>query len=50
MTLIAYGLKAMLLHNRNKFSPVPLSHATNMKESYEKMILLWEKIQYEKYN
>jgi len=40
----------VLLHNRNKFSPVPLSHATNRKESYEKMKLLFKKIQYEKYN
>jgi len=31
-------------------SQVPLSHAANMKGSYENMKLLLEKIQYEKYN
>jgi hypothetical protein len=44
------SLKAVLLHNRNKLPPVPLSHATNIKEFYENMKLLLETIQYEKYN
>ena len=44
------SLKAVLLHNGNKFLSVPLAHAANMKASYENMKLLLEKIQYEKYN
>jgi len=40
----------VLLHNGNKFPPVPLVHAANMKESHENMKLLLEKIQYENYN
>jgi hypothetical protein len=43
-------LKAVLLHNGNKFPSVPLDHVTNLKESYENMKLLLEKIHYEKYN
>jgi len=37
-------LKVVLLHNGNKFPSVPLAHAANMKESYESMKLLLEKI------
>jgi hypothetical protein len=44
------SLKALLLHNVNKFPSVPLSHAAEMKESYENMKVLLEKIQYEKYD
>ena len=43
------SLKAVLLHNGNKFPYVSLAHATNMKESYENMKLLLEKIQFEIY-
>jgi len=43
------SLIAVLLHNGNKFPSVPLAHTTNMKESYEKMKLLLEKLQYKKY-
>jgi hypothetical protein len=35
----------VLLHKRNKFPSVPLAHAADMKESYENMKLLLEKIQ-----
>jgi hypothetical protein len=44
------SLKAVLLHIGNKLPSVPLAHAANMKESYENMKLLLEKIQYAKYN
>jgi hypothetical protein len=44
-----FNLKAVLLHNGNKYPSVPLAHAVNMKESYENMKLLLEKINYEKY-
>jgi len=40
---------AVMLCNWNKFPSVPLAHTTNMKESYENMKLLLEKIQYEMY-
>ena len=43
-------LKAVLLHNGNKFPSVPVDHVTNIKESCENMKLLLEKIHYEKYN
>ena len=41
------SLIAVMLRNWNKFPTVPLAHTTNMKESYENMKLLLEKIQYE---
>jgi hypothetical protein len=44
------SLKAVLLHNGNKYQSVPLAHAFNIKESYDNMKLLLEKIHYEKYN
>ena len=43
------SLKAVLLHNGNKFHSVPLAYATNMKETYEHLKILLEKIQYDKY-
>jgi hypothetical protein len=42
------SLKVVLLHNGNKYPLVPLAHAVNMKESYEDMKLLLEKIHCEK--
>ena len=43
------SLKVVLLHNRNRFPSVPLAHAANMKESYESMKLLLEKIKYDEF-
>jgi adenosyl cobinamide kinase/adenosyl cobinamide phosphate guanylyltransferase len=43
-------LKAVLLHNGNKFPSVPLDHVANTKESCDNMKVLLENIQYEKYN
>ena len=43
------SLKAVLLHNGNKFPSVPLAHAANMKETYESMKLLLQKIKYEEH-
>jgi hypothetical protein len=48
--LFKFSLKAVLLHNGNKFPTVPLAHAANMKGVYENMKVLFKKIQYEKYN
>ena len=43
------SLKAVLLHNEGKIPSVPLAYATNMKETYENLKILLEKIQYDKY-
>jgi hypothetical protein len=40
------SLEVVLLHKGNKFPSAPLTHAANMKESYENMKLLLEKIPY----
>lgn len=40
------SLKAVLLHNGNKFPSVPIAYATNFKETYENMKLLLSKIKY----
>ena len=32
------SLKAVLLHNGNKFPSVPLANATNMKKTYENSV------------
>jgi hypothetical protein len=42
------SLKAVLLHNGNKYPSVPLAHAISIKKSYENMKLPLEKIHYEK--
>jgi hypothetical protein len=44
------SLKVVLLHNGNKFPSVPLVHAANMKESYERMKLLLGKSKYDEFN
>lgn len=44
------SLKAVLLHNGNRFSSVPVAHAFGMKETYENMKLVLEKIQYNKFS
>ena len=43
------SLKVVLLHNGNRFPPppFPLAHAASMKESYESMKLLLEKIRFD---
>ncbi|UYV70254.1 hypothetical protein LAZ67_7002290 [Cordylochernes scorpioides] len=43
------SMKAVLLHNGNKFPSVPIAHASNMIETYENMKLLLKKIEYERY-
>lgn len=44
------SLKAVLLHNGNQFSSVPIAYATEMKETHESMKILLEKIEYNKYS
>ena len=40
------SLKCVLLHNGNKYGSVPLAHSTTMKEKYEEIMLVLEKINY----
>lgn len=44
------SLKAVLLHNGNKWPSLPVAYATNMKETYEDLKFILEKIDYSKYN
>ena len=37
------NVKAVLLHNGNKFPPVDLAHAADMRQSYENIKLLFKK-------
>jgi hypothetical protein len=43
------SLKAVLLHNGNKFPSVPVAYATHVKETYENMKFLLDTIQYDRY-
>jgi hypothetical protein len=43
------SLKVVILHKGNRFPPVPLARAANMKVSYETMKLLLGKIKYEEF-
>ena len=43
------SLKEVLLHNGNRYPSVPLAHAANMKEIYERMKLLLGKVQYDEF-
>jgi hypothetical protein len=43
------GLMAVLLHNGNKFPSVPLAHGVYIKEMYEKLQVLLQKICCEEY-
>jgi len=43
------SLKTVLLHNGNKFPSVPIAYGTNLKETYENLKILLEKIQYARY-
>ena len=44
------SLKAVLLHNGNMYASVPVGYSTHLKETYETMSLLLEKICYRDYN
>lgn len=43
------SLKAVLLHNGNKFPSIPVAHSAQLKETYENIKLLLEKLKYECY-
>ena len=40
------SLKAVLLHNGNTFAPLPIAHSTKLKETYENLEIVLEKIKY----
>ena len=43
------SLKAVLLHDGNELPSIPITHATNMKETYETMKLLLQTVKYNEY-
>lgn len=43
------SLKCVLLHNGNDYSPIPLAHSTTMKEQYENIKVILEKIRYDEH-
>lgn len=43
------SLKAVLLHNTNKFAPLPLAHSTVLKEEYTNLEAVLKKIKYEEH-
>jgi len=40
------SLKGVLLHNGNKYASVPVAHSTQLKETYENVELLFNKVNY----
>lgn len=40
------SLKAVLLHNGNRFASIPIAHSTKLKETYENLEIVLEKIKY----
>jgi hypothetical protein len=44
------SLKAVLLHNGNRYASVPVGYSVHMKETYDNMSLLLNKICYRQYN
>lgn len=44
------SLKAVLLHNGNRFPTIPLAHSIRMKENYDEMKILLESLKYFEYN
>ena len=45
----ALSLKAVLLHNGNTLSSIPVGHSVHNKESYENMKVLMKAIDYDKF-
>ena len=44
------SLKAVLLHNGNEFTSIPVGHSVHMKEEYENVITLLDMIKYTSHN
>ena len=43
------SFKCVVLHNGNQFAPVPLAHSTSLKEKYDSVKYVLEKISYSQY-
>ena len=43
------SLKVVLLHNGNRFAPIPIAHSTKLKETYENLKIVLDKIKYSKH-
>lgn len=43
------SLKAVLLHNGNRFPSIPVAHSAHLKEDYKNVKLLLDKINYDRY-
>ena len=44
------SLKAVLLHNGNEFPSIPVGHSVHMKEEYENVKTLLNRIKYTSHN
>lgn len=44
------SLKAVLLHNTNVYAPVPVAHSVTLKEKYENIEMVLNKIKYTEHN
>ena len=44
-----YSIKVVLLHNTNKFAPVPIGHSVVMKEEYNNISTVLDRINYAKH-
>ena len=44
------SLKCVLLHNGNEFASIPIGHSVQMKESYDSMKQVLEKLNYSECN
>lgn len=43
------SLKCVLLHNGNRFGAIPIAHSTKMKEEYDTIALVLQKIKYQEH-
>lgn len=44
------SLKAVLLHNSNKYAPIPIAHSVTFKEEYKNIEIVLHKIKYSEHN
>jgi len=44
------SLKAVLLHNTNKYASIPIAHSVYLKESYENVKTILDAIHYKQHN
>ena len=45
----SWSLKAVLLHNRNNYPPLPMAHSVHLKENYTSVEMLLSALKYEDY-